>query len=107
MSDKKKRRLHARQEREAMAAIMEALNAWDPYRLIAGGAPRDEFEPEAANIYSALAAGGVDSEQELARLIAAVFEKWFGETFTAEECAAAARVIYAWWPERGGQGESA
>jgi len=88
---------------EAMAAIMEALNAWDPFGLIAQGLPRDEFETEAADIYSALVNEGIDSEQELAARIAAVFEGWFGETFTAEECAGAARTIWAWWREHWGR----
>ena len=102
MSDRAKKRVAAPRERVAMAAIMEALNAWDPFGFIAGDLPRDEYEPEAADIYSALVNEGVDSEQDLAARIAAVFEKWFEETFTAEQCAGAARTIWAWWLEHEG-----
>ena len=73
------------------------LNAWDPYSLIGSGAPEDEFDSERDRIYAALTSGAVQSEGALAYRIATVFKKSFDDSFTAENCAEAAKSIWNWW----------
>jgi hypothetical protein len=87
-------------ETEDLARLREFLNAWDPYCLIAGGAPENEFDSERADIYQALKSGGIASEAELGRRIATIFRRAFDSSFTPENCADLAQSIWSWWQER-------
>jgi len=82
---------------EALAKLRESLNAWDPKLLIEAGAPEDEYDPEAREIYHALTSGDVESEAALAICIAAIFAKWFGDPVTAEMCSGVAHTIWSRW----------
>jgi hypothetical protein len=50
-----------------VAAVQRALNAADPIRLIAMGAPDDEYSPEIAAILPKLAAAELDRSGRISR----------------------------------------
>jgi hypothetical protein len=80
-----------------LAKLRELLNAWDPYSLIRFGTPENEFDPERDEIYGALTSGTVQSQQALAGRIAAIFQKWFDDSYTVQNCSDIARQIWNWW----------
>jgi hypothetical protein len=63
------------------------------------GVPEDEFDTQRAQLYGALTSGAVQSEAELARRIASIFQG-FDSSFTPENCADVAQSIWSWWQER-------
>ncbi|WP_146086083.1 MULTISPECIES: hypothetical protein [unclassified Rathayibacter] len=71
------------ERRDAMvSAVLRELDAVDPYGLEPGlesGAPRDEYEPEAAPIASILLHRGRITGEELD----SVWRFWFGEPLSA------------------------
>jgi len=87
-------------EAEHLAKLREFLNAWDPYGLLAQGAPEDEWDGERSKIYSALTRGEIGSSEALADRMAAIFDNSLGGGFTAEECSEVARAIWNWWQAR-------
>ena len=62
--------------------VKRALDALDPCRLLAHGAPEDEYEYEAAQIAAAIAVG--DTEEGIAEIAAEVFTKAFSWEYTAD-----------------------
>jgi asparagine synthetase A len=68
------------------------IDKWDPMRLLAGGAPSDEYEPEIKDIVNKIYT--VNNEHELALLTKYVFEKWFGDEFLYENCFIVAKNIW-------------
>lgn len=80
-----------------LAKVRAFLDAWDPKALLSRGAPEDEYNPEAANIYAALISGEAGSEEALAGRIAATFAKWFGDPVALEACSGVAHSIWSWW----------
>ncbi len=52
----------------------------DPERLIAMGAPKDEYEPEVKDIYARILKG----EQVTAEMIRNVWQRWFGNATNAD-----------------------
>jgi hypothetical protein len=80
-----------------LAFLRRVLNEWDPYGLVAQGAPEDEFDSEREEIYRALVSGEVRSESALAERIFAIYTEWLGNVFTLEECSSVARKIWPWW----------
>ena len=83
-----------------LAYLRTVLNAWDPYSLIRGGAPEDEFDMERGRICDALVSGEARSAESLAGRIATIFEESFGGGFTASNCAGIAHTIWEWWQAR-------
>jgi Domain of unknown function (DUF1871) len=77
----------------ALHAVGAVINAWDPYSLAAGGAPRDEFEAEIARLVSRIPQ--IHSPADAAREISAVFSAAFEpEHFTVEACADVGAQLY-------------
>lgn len=69
------------------------IDAWDPYGLLAGGAPQDEFESEVGKLHPRTKA--IHSPQDAAREISAVFGHAFEhEKFTPESCPEVGEQLY-------------
>jgi hypothetical protein len=65
-------------ERQDWARVVaDVISRADPLELIRGGAPRDEYEPEAGAI--APRVGEAASAAELQKLVYSEFVGWFGE----------------------------
>ncbi len=97
MAEKRLRQKMAqRMAHSEMLAIRGFLNEWDPYELVAGGAPENELESEAQCILGKLHSGEVKTQADLAAYISALFSKQFEPIFTPGNCAGIAQVIWAW-----------
>ncbi len=69
----------------AIDAVASVIDAWDPYSLLADGAPRDEFAAEVGQLVTRIPA--IRSPEDAAREIASVFSAYFvPEDFTADSC---------------------
>lgn len=78
---------------EAIAVTTAIINDWDPYGLIAGGAPKDEFEAEASRIVAK--ARDAQTPDALARLVSEVFSSSFEpERFSVETCLPVATRLF-------------
>ncbi len=77
----------------AYAIVTEIVNEWDPYGLLAMGAPPDEFGPEIADVVARLPE--VTSATEGARVLSEVFGRWFHpEDFPIEGCTEPGYALY-------------
>jgi quercetin dioxygenase-like cupin family protein len=90
--------------REAVTIAAAVINDWDPYGLIAGGAPMDEFEDEASRIVAK--AHGVHTPEALAIVVSEIFSASFEpETFSVEACLPVASRLFNELQIRGFLGE--
>lgn len=79
--------------REIVQIIKTALNEWDPYNLIEGGAPEDEFAEEATQIAAKIKK--TETPAELAQVISDVFSRNFErDVFPVEACLQVAFRIF-------------
>ena len=79
---------------EIVAIITNVVNEWDPYGLISGGAPKDEFESEIAKIATKVL--NIKSAASLAEVISSVFTVSFEpEPFSVEKCMPVASRLFA------------
>ena len=62
--------------------VKRALDSLDPCRLLAHGAPEDEYEYEAEKVAAAITAG--DSEARIAEIAAEVFSKAFSWEYSVD-----------------------
>ena len=68
-----------------LSVIGEVIRDWDPYALLAGGAPRTEFDDEIARLAPRL--HGVSSAEEATRAVVEVFSAQFGAAdFGSDQC---------------------
>ena len=69
----------------ALAVVGAVLNDWDPYDLISGGAPSDEFESEISAVVSQIPRikGPNDAANAVSRVFSSAFDN---ETFAPENC---------------------
>jgi hypothetical protein len=69
----------------AFAVVREAIAAWDPYSLVSGGAPQDEWDSEVASIVAQIPRIGTakDAAHAVSRTFSSALER---EGFTPEEC---------------------
>jgi hypothetical protein len=78
---------------EAIAVATAVINEWDPYDLIAGGAPKDEFEGEVSRLVAK--ARDAHTPEALARLVSEVFSSSFElERFSVETCLPVASRLF-------------
>ena len=77
----------------ALDVVASVINAWDPYSLLEGGSPPDEFDAEIAALVRRIR--HIHSEGDAAREIAAVFATAFDPTFTPEACAKVGAQLYS------------
>jgi hypothetical protein len=77
----------------AIEIIGAMIRAWDPYSLIAEGAPSDEFDDQIARITAKVPSfHGID---EIAQVISDVFSASFGPgSFTPTDCFIPAQEIF-------------
>jgi hypothetical protein len=78
---------------QALGIVGTMIRAWDPYSLIAEGAPADEFDDQIAKITARVPDFyGID---EIARAISDVFSASFGPgSFTPVDCLLPAQEIF-------------
>ena len=79
---------------QATEIIGGVIRAWDPYCLIAEGAPSDEFDSEIAKITARVR--GFHSAADVARAVSDVFSASFGpgERFSESDCSEPADQIF-------------
>jgi len=63
--------------------VKKHINEYDYRSLLAGGAPDDEFDSESQKISEQISA--LNTQEEIALIIATVFSKSFGTAETAED----------------------
>lgn len=73
--------------------VKRAIDAWDPYGLLACGAPSDEFDLETMLVCARISPSS--SVDEIARVLSMVFSNIFTpRDFSVEACRATAEEIY-------------
>jgi len=79
---------------EIVRIVIQALNEWDPYELIEGGAPENEFTEEATRIAANIKK--IETPTELANVISDVFSRSFdSDVFSVAECLPVASRIFS------------
>ncbi len=79
---------------QRFAVIARVVNKWDPYGLLASGAPPDEFHPEIRAIAWEIA--NVHSADAAVALVAKVYSAYFTPTdFPVERCRAVGLELFA------------
>jgi hypothetical protein len=79
---------------ELLAIVARVVAEWDPYTLLHGGTPRDEFAHEVAIV--AAQVRRIKSAPEAAQVIAEVFSSAFEpKSFGADACAAVGERLFA------------
>src|SRR5215471_12414623 len=82
-----------RDYQRAFAVVREAIHEWDPYGLLAAGAPPDEFDSEVAAVVRQISR--VQSSRDAAHVVAGVFSSSFApERFTPEQCQEIGEKLY-------------
>jgi hypothetical protein len=78
---------------EAFDIVRGVVHEWDPYGLIQGGAPADEFDGEIASIVSQIPhiQSCNDASHVLSRVFSASFEP---ELFKPEQCRQVGENLY-------------
>ena len=77
----------------AIRVVREVVHRWDPYGLLAGGCPPDEFEQGIAAVVTQVPRirSRADAAHALSRVFSSAFER---ERFRPEDCAAAGAELY-------------
>jgi hypothetical protein len=79
---------------QALAICRDAIAHWDPFALLAGGAPPDEYNAEVSSLVPKLS--GARSGDDVARAIEEVFGSGFGrDQVYPGNCAKVAAIVYA------------
>lgn len=77
-----------------LEVVGSVARAWDPYGLIAGGAPNNEFDSEIASV--AALTSRIKTEKDAVLVLSRVFSSAFeAERFTPEHCAEAGKKLFA------------
>lgn len=72
------------------------INEWDPYSLIAEGAPVDEFESEVGEVLAGLPK--CKNQDDAVGLVSKVFSKAFEpDLFKPEHCTEVGQKVYGWF----------
>jgi hypothetical protein len=78
----------------AFEIVKSVIDAWDPYSLLGGGAPADEFESEATKVVTRIR--HMQSPADAAREISSVFSGAFEpQWFTLDACAEVGARLYS------------
>ena len=79
---------------ELFNRIRVVVHRWDPYDLLRGGAPPDEFDGEIRRLVAQVPR--IRSETDAAHAVSRVFSDSFQPTgFTPEDCAAVGRELFS------------
>lgn len=80
--------------KRALQVVGSVVREWDPYSLIAGGAPADEFDSEIAGVVAQIPR--IKTEKEAVLALSRVFSSAFeAEQFTPEKCVEAGKKLFA------------
>ncbi len=86
--------------KRALHVVGSVVREWDPYSLIAGGAPPDEFDSEIAGVVAQIPR--IKTKKEAVLALSRVFSSAFeAERFTPENCAEAGEKLFAALSENG------
>lgn len=86
--------------REIVEIVTTVINEWDPYDLISGGAPDNEFTHEVAQVVAKI--DEINSPTAFAQVISCIFSKEFeSELFSIEACMPVASRLFAALKARG------
>ena len=84
----------------AIAVVRRVIHEWDPYALIGGGAPSDEWDGEIAALVAQIPR--IKSEEDAAHAVSRVFSSAFQpEGFSPVDCAEVGKRLYASVAESG------
>jgi hypothetical protein len=84
----------------AVDTIRVIIHEWDPYGLIRGGAPQDEFDREIASVASQLSR--IQSSKDAAYVVSRVFSSNFEpHLFKPEACADVGEKLFKALKDRG------
>ena len=79
--------------KQMFSTIKVVIDRWDPYGLLEGGAPDDEFESEIALVVAKIKT--IKTEDDAARVLSEVFSDAFEPGFfTMESCASVGRELF-------------
>jgi hypothetical protein len=78
---------------QAIGVAREVIHRWDPYSLLAGGCPQDEFDSEIQSIVALIPhmMSQSDAIHSLSRVFSSAFEP---EYFGPKDCADAGTELY-------------
>lgn len=83
-----------RSYREMLSLITSVINEWDPYNLVGGGAPKDEFEAEVIRVAAQIP--HIKTAEQLAEVVSRVFSAGFApDPFSIDSCAPVANRLFA------------
>jgi hypothetical protein len=86
--------------REIVEVVTTVINEWDPYDLISGGAPDNEFSHEVTQIVAKI--NEINTPTALAEVMSRVFSKEFeSEQFSIEACMPVASTLFVALKARG------
>lgn len=86
--------------REIVEIVTTVINEWDPYDLINGGAPDNEFTHEIAQVVAKI--DEINTPTALAEIISSIFSKEFeSEQFPIEACMPVASRLFVALKARG------
>jgi hypothetical protein len=86
--------------KRALQVVGSVVREWDPYSLIADGAPADEFDSEIAGVVAQIPR--IKTEKEAVLALSRVFSSAFeAARFTPEKCAEAGKKLFAALSENG------
>jgi hypothetical protein len=89
-----------RRYEELSTLVAAVIVEWDPYALLAGGAPRDEFDLEVSSVVTQVPR--IKSATDAAHVISRVFSSSFEQgPFTPEACAKVGQRLFAELQARG------
>ena len=85
---------------EIFETVRKVIHEWDPYDLLAGGAPDDEFDSEISAVIRQL--DRIRSSRDACHVISRVFSSSFEpELFQIEHCQSVGLRLYEALAERG------
>jgi Domain of unknown function (DUF1871) len=79
--------------KRAIQVVREVVHRWDPYGLLAGGCPPDEFDQEIAAVVAQIPRirSRADAAHALSRVFSSAFE---AGQFRPEDCAGPGAELY-------------
>lgn len=84
----------------AIQAVREVIHCWDPYGLLGGGCPTDEFDAEIASVVVQIPR--IRSRMDAIHVLSRIFSSAFGsERFRPEDCATAGIELFEALSARG------
>jgi hypothetical protein len=82
-----------REREKIFDAVRSVIHEWDPYDLLAGGAPDDEFDSEISAVIRQL--DRIHSARDASHVISRVFSSSFEpEPFQVEYCESVGKRLY-------------